>query len=422
MAHMAYQGETRPDIIVVGAGILGLSTAFSLQHKGYSVFVLDRKNPADEASLGNASAFAFSEILPLATSQTIRKAAGWLRDPLGHLSIPPRYAMQITPWMMRLWMAGRPSRLNRSIDAQTSLMNHSKHALLPFLKKTGTGSMLRRDGNLHVYESRAEFESALPHWDVRERCDIPFEHIHGEFAISEYQPGLDPRFTDATFIPEWYSIDDPVEYAQTIAELFCSRGGRIACAEAVSISDGESEASVQCTNGQSYSAQKIVVCAGAWSHQLARTLGDRIPLETERGYNTRLPDNQLDIRTQITFPGHGFSVTKLNTGIQVGGAVELAGLKLPPNYQHANTLLSKAKSFLPEIETHGGTQWMGFRPSLPDRLPVIGTSKRSQNIVYAFGHGHLGLTQSAGTADLVCSLVDEREPAIDLHPFRPDRF
>lgn len=419
---MEFAGDSRPDIIIIGAGIVGLSAAFSLQQKGYSVLILDRKGPAAEASRGNAGAFAFSEIIPLATPGIMNKAPRWLLDPLGPLSIPPRYAVKLLPWMVRFWRACRPERVESGIYAQSDLMNLSKHALLPFLKKTGTGSMLRRDGNLQLYESRSEFEASLPYWNARERCDIPFEHVHGSYAISQYQPGLSKRFVSATFTPEWYSISDPLEFALTIADIIDNRGGRIETAEAVAIEPQSNGAIVKCADGRQFSAGKVIVCAGAWSHKLAETLGERIPLETERGYNTTLPDSGFDLRTQLTFGAHGFVVTKLSSGIRVGGAVELGGLTAPPNFQRAEALLAKAKSFLPDLQTEGGTQWMGFRPSLPDTLPVIGPSGKSDNIIYAFGHGHLGLTQSAGTAMLVSQLVDDEDPSIDLRPFRADRF
>ncbi|WP_136658995.1 FAD-binding oxidoreductase [Nitratireductor sp. XY-223] len=419
---MEFSGDSRPDVIVVGAGIVGLSAAFSLQLKGYSVLLLDRKGPAAEASRGNAGAFAFSDIIPLATPGIMRKAPRWLLDPLGPLSVPPRYAFRLLPWMLRFWRACRPERVESGIFAQTDLMNLSKHALLPFLRKTGTGSMLRRDGNLQVYESRAEFEASLPYWDARERCDIPFEHVHGSYAISEYQPGLDRRFVSATFTPEWYSISDPLEYALTIADIFDNRGGRIEIGEAVAIFPRNDGASVRCADGREFAADKVVICAGAWSHKLAQTLGERIPLETERGYNTTLPNGEFDLRTQLTFGAHGFVVSRLSSGIRVGGAVELGGLSAPPNFQRADVLLAKAKSFLPDLVTEGGTQWMGFRPSLPDTLPVISPSRKSDNVIYAFGHGHLGLTQSAGTAMLVTDLVEGEDPSIDIHPFRADRF
>ena len=128
------------------------------------------------------------------------------------------------------------------------------------------------------------------------------------------------------------------------------------------------------------------------------------------------------MRCQVTFGGHGFVISRLSTGIRVGGAVELGGLNLPPNYKRSKAMLKKAKAFLPDLKTGGGTEWMGFRPSLPDSLPAIGRSRASPRVVYAFGHGHLGLTQSAGTARLVADLLTGAPAALDLTPFSPQRF
>jgi D-amino-acid dehydrogenase len=155
---------------------------------------------------------------------------------------------------------------------------------------------------------------------------------------------------------------------------------------------------------------------------LAKHLGDHIPLETERGYNTTLPKGAFDLRTHLTFGGHGFVVSRINDGLRVGGAVELGGLELGPNYKRADALLAKAGQFLPDLDISGGTQWMGFRPSLPDSLPVIDRSANTPAVLYAFGHGHLGLTQSAGTAELVADLVTNATPTIDLSRFTASRF
>jgi len=168
--------------------------------------------------------------------------------------------------------------------------------------------------------------------------------------------------------------------------------------------------------------RNAIISAGAWSKPLAAQLGDRVPLETERGYNTTLPPDAFDIKTFLVFGGHGFVITPLATGIRVGGAVELGGLARAPNYARADAMLKKAAGFLPGLKTEGGTQWMGFRPSLPDTLPAIGYSRASRNIVYAFGHGHLGLTQCAATGRLVRDLLTAAQPPIDLTPFSPQRF
>ncbi len=410
-----------PDVIVIGAGVVGLSAAIAAQGRGLSVVVLDKTGPAAGASAGNAGAFAFTDILPLASPGILRKAPKWLLDPLGPLSVPPAYALRIAPWMFRFWRACSPARVAHSTAAQTALMDLSKAELEPFLQQTGTFGMLRKDGNLQVYESKAELEASLPGWQAREEHGIAFRHLDAD-GMAAIQPGLATRFTHGTFTPGWYSIADPQGYTLALADHFRTRGGIIERLEVESLQPFGDGIAVHVRDGRSRQAAQVVLAAGAFSHRIAKSLGERIPLETERGYNTTLPPDAFDLRTQVTFGGHGFVVSRLSIGIRVGGAVELGGLDLPPNFRRSEAMLAKARAFLPGLRPDDGVQWMGFRPSLPDSLPAIGRARATPRVVYAFGHGHLGLTQSAGTARLVADLLTDRPPAIDIASFSPQRF
>lgn len=408
-------------VIVVGAGVVGLSVALAAQARGHAVTVLDREGPAAGASAGTAGAFAFTDILPLASPGILRKAPKWLIDPLGPLSVRPAHALRIAPWMFRFWRACSPAQVRRSTVVQTALMDLSKAELEPFMAATGTLAMLRKDGNLQVYEGEAEFRASLSGWKAREEHGIEFHHLDAA-GMAAIQPGLSPRFTHGTFTPGWYSIADPKLYVLALAERFLAGGGRIERVEVKHLRPAGDGVALRLADGTETTAGRVVLAAGAHSRLLASGVGDRVPLETERGYNTTLPPAAFDLRTQITFGGHGFVVTRLSTGIRVGGAVELGGLKLPPNFRRAEAMLQKAQAFLPGLRADGGTQWMGFRPSLPDTLPVIGPSRATPHVIHAFGHGHLGQTQSAGTARLVADLLDGRRPPLDLTPFSAQRF
>jgi D-amino-acid dehydrogenase len=413
--------NTPPDVIVIGAGVVGLSTALALQARGLTVTVLDRTGPAAGASAGNAGAFAFTDILPLASPGILRKAPKWLLDPLSPLSVPPAYALRIAPWMLQFWRACAPSRVAAATAAQTALMDLSKAELEPFLQASGTLPMLRREGNLQVYESEAEFRASLPGWQARADHGIAFRHM-GPEEMAEVQPGLSPRFVRGTFTPGWYSIADPKDFVLALAERLKAQGGTIQRGEVTALAPDAHGVTVNLAGEAPQRADHVVLAAGAHSHLLARSLGDRIPLETERGYNTTLPGTAFELRTQVTFGGHGFVVTRLTSGIRVGGAVELGGLNLPPNHRRSDAMLRKAQAFLPGLKAEGGERWMGFRPSLPDSLPAIGAARATPRVTYAFGHGHLGLTQCAGTARLVADLVIGQQPPIDLKPFSPYRF
>jgi len=409
------------DVMVIGAGIIGLATAYALVEAGREVLLVDRKGIAEETSRGNAGGLAFSDVLPMANAGMLAKLPRWLADPLGPLTIPPAYLMQITPWLVRFWRAGWPDRAAASIKAQSAMMRLAASEMAALVNDAGLAAMVRSDGVLELYESEAELAAAGPGWRARAAEGIGFSHVRGA-DLAALQPGLAPRFVAGTFIPKWQTVSDPFDFATAIGTVVQQRGASFRRAEVKRLAPVDGGVRVTLADGQELVAGRVVVAAGAWSKALTKPLGDAIPLDTERGYNTTLPPGSFDLRRQLTFGGHGFVISPLTSGIRVGGAVELGGLHLPPNFARADAMLKKAKAFLPDLQTAGGKQWMGFRPSLPDSLPVIGFSRAGRNIVYAFGHGHLGLTQSAATGRLVSELLTGAPLSLDLTPFSPQRF
>ncbi|MDN5843167.1 MAG: FAD-dependent oxidoreductase [Alcaligenaceae bacterium] len=409
------------DLAVIGAGIIGAATALYLVEAGKRVALIDAKGLAMEASFGNAGALAFAEILPMAAPGLTRRALKWFIDPLGPLSIPPAYAPRIAPWLLRLLRAGRADRYQAGIEAQSRMMTLAGSEMDALLARTGLADMVHHDGALELYETRQAFEASMAGARQREAHGIALRHVQGE-ELAALQPGLAKRFAYGTFLPGWRTVSDPHVLARSIGEAALAHGAVFLKDRVTHIATRDGGVAVTLRDGQSVQAAQIVVAAGAWSHQLARQMGDRIPLETERGYNTTLPSGAFDVRRQLTFGEHGFVVTPLDCGLRIGGAVELGGLQRPPDFRRAQAMLQKAQAFLPGLNAAGGTQWMGFRPSLPDTLPVIGHSTRHPAVIYAFGHGHLGLTQSAATARIVRDLVLGRPPAIPIEAYRPDRF
>lgn len=412
------------DIIVIGAGIIGLSIALKLLETGRAVTLIDRSGGEVGASAGNAGAFAFADIMPLATPGIMNRAPKWLLDPLGPLSIPPAYALKLVPWLLRFWRASWRDRYEAALSAQAQLMTFSAVALERQIKAVNGENLMQREGQLQLFESEHEFQQSLPVWKLRGDHGVAFDLLETPKAIADIQPGLNPRFSHAGFTPDWMNTCDPAEWAEHLARHFVMQGGGVQSGTIKAIAHGP-DAVTLTTDDAKLSAKQVVVAAGAWSHHLARTLGDKIPLETERGYNTTLPAGAFDLRTHLTFGGHGFVVSKVAGGVRVGGAVELGGLNLPPNFKRSEILLKKAAQFLPELNVNNGKQWMGFRPSMPDSLPVIDRSPRAKNVLYAFGHGHLGLTQSAGTAELICALANGTKPPIShdaLSAFSASRF
>jgi D-amino-acid dehydrogenase len=406
------------DVIIVGAGIIGLSIAHYLQNEGRKVTLVDRKGIAQEASYGNAAAFAVTDLLPLASPGMLMKAPKWLMDPLGPLSIRPSYLPKITPFLLKFFRASWPDQYARSVEAQAEMMNLARAEIAKISEMPKMGNQIRSDGALHLYENEADAKANAENDRTRQEHGIPFRHVKGD-ELAELQPGLSPHIKSATFLPSWQTVNDPYLWAMSVWDMVRSDGGELIEGEVLDIN---SAGEITLADGQKLKGNNLIIAAGAWSHRLTEKLGDRIPLETERGYNTTLPVGSFDLKRQLMFGSHGFVMTPLSTGIRVGGAVEFAGLEAEPNYKRSEIMLQKAKKFLPDLRTTGGTQWMGFRPSLPDTLPAIGHASASTKITYAFGHGHLGLTQSLATARLVADLVAGRTPTINMTPFNPSRF
>lgn len=409
------------EVLVIGTGIIGVMSALYLQNAGKSVAFLERGEVARGASAGNAGILAFPEIMPMAAPGVMKKAPKWLIDPLGPLSIPPAYAVKIAPWMWRFWKASSQRRFEHGLNAQRAMMTLAAAEMRAIADMPELGRYISNTGTLDLYDTRASFDAAQKDWDEKERAGIEFSRI-GRDEIERLQPGLSHQFQNAIFTPGGLQVADPYEFTKAIADLVTARGATLRKGEAIRIETMGESTIVTLANGEKVHADKVVVACGAWSKPLAASLGNAVPLETERGYNTTLPLGSFDLTRQLYFNDHAFVVTPLSSGIRVGGAVELGGLDLPANFKRSEALLKKAERFLPGLKTEGGKQWMGFRPSIPDSLPVIGPSRSSNSVIYAFGHGHLGLTQSAATARLVSQMIKGEDTAISVDPFRASRF
>ncbi len=413
--------DNRDHIAVIGAGIVGICCASVLQDRGFRITLIDRDPPCTGTSSGNAGAIATAEVLPLASPGILAKAPKWLLDPVGPLSVRPTYLPKLVPWLYKFWRASTMERVRESTRAIASDMNLAMPAAERLFERSGLSSHLKPVGALHLYESEAERNRAQWGWDLRREVGVKFEHIDRNTLI-EMEPEIGPDFVCATWLPDWVLVSDPAVVGQALADHTVNTGTVFIQDTVRHIADAPSGIRIDLQSGGQVEADQVVLAAGAWSHRLAAHWRERIPLETERGYNTTIPKPGISVTRELIFGEHGFVASPLTSGFRIGGAVELGGLEAPPDYRRSEAMLNKAKRFLPGLKTEGGKQWMGYRPTLPDSKPVIGRSKVRSRIIHAFGHGHVGLAQAPATAELVADVAAGRTPAIDLDPFRPDRF
>jgi len=407
---------------VIGAGLVGLASAHALADDGHEVLVIEREGPAAGASRGNAGWLAHTDIDPIASPGMLRRVPFYLLDPLGPLAIRARYLIPILPWLTRLLLASSPSQLAHSIEAIVAINRLAMPAWDALSNQLGMASFIHRRGALFAYDSQASLQRARAHHQRQRAFGIAVDELDGP-ALRQMEPGLSDALVGAAFYPDAAHVSDPRLLTEALFAACAPRGIGFLRGEVIGITQTNTGVTLSLSGQSPVQADRVIIAAGAWSRPLVAQLGDAIPLDTERGYNVSFPGVTSILYRPVSFDGHGFVATPLDTGLRIGGAVELGGLVLPPNHQRTRALHAKAQRFLrgvPPIEQ--GELWMGHRPSIPDSLPVIGAARATRSVLYAFGHGHYGLTQSAATGRIIADLIAGRTPPIDLAPFYPQRF
>lgn len=407
---------------VVGAGIIGAALAFELQRQGKQVTLIDKAGVGCGASYGNMASIASTEFMPLSRPSVWKKIPGWLMAANGPVRIQPAHFPRLLPWFWRFVEAGRRSRVRELEDAGAALSRRIYDDLLPMLDAAGARDFLSSNGTMSIYTDEREFKADREHIDLMDRYQLPYEILTGE-AIREREPAIGAAIKYALLLPDNRTIRDPFELVVCLARKFQSMGGTILQGNVVGFERLENRiARLMLDDGRSVSVEKIVLSAGVHTSRLARLIGEYLPLESERGYHTQLMSPGIDLGHALLWPSRAFMISPTAGGIRIGGTVEMASMEAPPDFRRARTLVSSARSILPGLQSQELKEWMGHRPALPDTIPVIGPSKKIENMLYATGHGHLGLTYSATTARLIADLLTETIPPLDMFPYRVDRF
>jgi len=412
-------------VVVIGAGIVGVTTASFLLRKGHEVVLLDPGQPGGGTSFGNAGCFNGSSVVPMAMPGTIRHVGKWLADPLGPLSLPLFYLPRVAPWLIRFIRAGTPTKVAAQAQALRTLLQDGIETLAPLLRDAGASDLVQRVGHLFVYRTLAGWQSDQTAWRLRADNGIRWDEFDaGE--LRQLDPNLSSDYRKGVLVRENGHTVNPHRLVNSLAAAFQRDGGQLMARRVTGfeVVDGRLQA-VRCEDA-CLAAGAAVVAAGIWSKPLAAQLGDRLPLESERGYHIMIRDPEVTPRIPVADADGKFVATPMELGLRLAGTVELAGLAAPPNWQRAHVLLTQARRMYPALagayaESRLST-WMGHRPSLPDSLPVIGASRKSRDVVYAFGHGHIGMASAAKTAKTVAEIVSGELPQIDVAAFSPRRF
>jgi D-amino-acid dehydrogenase len=406
--------------VVIGAGVVGLATAFRLARVLPKVVLIDRGEPGMGCSFGNAGHIATEQIFPLASPETVLQAPRLLFSSNSPLSIRPSYAASITPWLLRFAWASRPSAYRRGIAALDSLQKRAIDALESLCEDARIVGQLHRRGHLILVEAPGNVTKAHRQIETLREHGISASWLSAS-EVAERAPRLKSA-SGAIHVHDTAHVGDPLALSRELLRAFTVAGGQLLQDEVRGVTMLRDEGIGLRLSSEEIIAGRIVVAAGIGSRHLAAQTGFDVPLDTERGYHVQAHSGDAGLDIAVASMDRMTIMTPLSTGLRMTGFVEFGGVDAPPHPARLATLHRHLNELLPDVNLTDRTEWLGFRPSLPDHLPVIGRHPGEPRILYAFGHQHLGLTLAGVTAKIITELATTGQATIDLSPFRVDRF
>ncbi len=405
---------------IVGGGLIGCASALHLLEQGHTVTILERDAGGLPASVGNAGILATPEIDPMARPDMLLSVPKWLLDPLGPLTLRWQDLPALTPWLIRLLLSARASKVAASRAALLYLMKTAENDHLRLGQFVGISGHIRDTGAMTIFDSATTRDKVFAHEAENAKligCNV--EKLDVEEARRRV-PALQGNFAGAVFNDGHKTFEYPLTFLRRLQAALRERAALVD-ATVSSVAQAESGVLVRTEGGREFTFDKLAITAGIWSRRFVADLGLKVLLETERGYNTTFMNPSTTLEMPVFFGEHGFVATPFENALRIGGAVELASPEAPANYKRAAAMRRKMRRYVPDLQEDGGTEWMGRRPSTPDSIPVISLHPGDPRIAFAFGHGHLGLTLSATTGRHVARLLAGNGESA-LAPFSITRF
>lgn len=407
--------------LVIGAGIVGVSTAYGLQKAGVKVTLVDREGPCAGTSYGNAGALVDAACVPNAMPGMWKTAFSMFMDPTGPLTVRWSYLSKIAPWLLRFAREAQAHRADYNASAFRALTQDVATDWLALANETALLDLVKDVGWLKVYDSDQGFKDTEDMREMMTRHNSDFEVLNQQ-DIRDLEPGLSSIFKHGIFQRQARFLLNPERMVLGIADAFKALGGDIVISDVHSLQS--TDAGIRASgSGGDLVADQLVLCTGAWSKNLAGQFGAKIPLDTERGYHMMFPvQPETNLNRPVVYGEKSFVLAPMETGIRMTSQVEFAGLEKKPDYRRVRSLVPFAQKMLPGLKTEEKDVWLGYRPSLPDSLPIIGPSEKDRRVMFAFGHQHYGMTLGPSTAKLVCNHILGQPETVPLWPYRANRF
>lgn len=410
------------EITVIGAGIVGMCTAVTLQQRGWQVRLIDERAPGTGASFGNAGLVTMDSCIPIAMPGMFKKIPQWLTDSEGPLSVRKGYLPTAFPWLLRWLRSGASkSAILQQARALRALHGEAHQIYRKLLGTAVAAQVINMPGQLHVWEANQNAD-AFSRRIQSENGVAPRLLSGGE--VRDLIPAISDRITHGQLYENNGFASSPLLLVQALLKQFLENGGTVMRQKVNGIwRDHAADDYRIILAAENVRASKVVICAGAWAQRLLDGLDIRVPLETERGYHVSFCPEALSLPMPIMDKTRAVAITPMIDNIRVAGFVEIAGLDAAPNMSREQLLIRHAKTLFPTFDVSKKKDfWLGFRPSTPDSLPVLDRVAHLPGLYLGFGHGHTGMTGAPKSAEIIADLIAGSPSNIDTHPYRLNRF
>ena len=410
--------EKNLKIGVVGAGIQGVCTALFLQKKGYQVILFDRDQPINSASYGNAGHFSPYASVPLNRTDIVSDVPTMLLSSRGPLALKWNYVPKMIPWFLKFLLNCRQERMMHTAKNMHQILDQSLPAFDELFEEINLEDLVENKGILYVWTDKNLKSRELEN-KIRKELGVKQQLVNPK-EIHDLEPNLKPFYHGGVYYDYARHARNPRKILTKLLENFINKGGKFLKLYIQDINFDEDKPVIR-SETQRFIFDKLVIACGAFSKKLTDKLHEQIPLDTERGYHVHFKDCDHLISRPVVHANRAFGLTPMEQGLRVVGTVEFGGLDNPLSKSRIKNLILNANDMLEGLPEHKD-EWLGFRPSLPDFLPVIGPSKNYKNIFYSFGHHHLGWTLGAISGKIVSMMIANENTNLNLKPYSSLRF
>ena len=411
--------EKKLKIGIVGAGIQGISNALFLQKKGFKVTIFDREEPGSPvASYGNAGHFSPYASVPINRPDVLTDVPAMLLSSTGPLALKWNHVPKMIPWFLQFIRNCSTERMMHTAKNMHQILDLALPAYDELFDEIELDGSVEKKGISYIWNDQS-LKSRELEIKVRNELGVDQQVVTPK-EIHDLEPNIKPIYHGGVYYQHGRHARNPKKILLKLYDLFLKKGGKFLKLNIIDINFDE-EKPILKSEAQSFIFDKTVIACGSFSKKLTENLDEKIPLDTERGYHVHFKDCDHLLSRPVIFQNRGFGITPMEQGLRVVGTVEFGGLNNPISKARINNLINNAKYMLGDLPEHED-EWLGFRPTLPDYLPVIGPSKKYKNVFYCFGHHHLGWTLGPISGKIISSMIAEENTNLDLKPYNSLRF